>query len=278
MKTILVPTDFSIPADYAIHYALKLAKIFDASIILYHTFIPFESGFYSLAQSDKENLETEKNLTDRIAKIRDVILKSDKVIPISIHVDRGPERIRLIEFCKKKKIDLIVMGTKGASGLKETIIGSFTADVMTKATCPVLAIPKKCKFKMPEKITYASDYNKKDNKVIQSLSKLNVFFQAKINILHIDDADQTPESEEKAFNNFKSKMARQFKEIPLSFQHITGRNIVETILQATLNDKTDILAMSPIKREGIWNYLFHKSITKTTAYHIRIPLLTIPVN
>lgn len=270
-----MPTDFSIPADNAVHYAMKLAKVFDASIILYHSFIPFESGFYPLAQSKKENKNTEDNLINRLAKIKDKLLKSNENILVAIHVDRGPESIRLVEFCKKNKIDLIVMGTMGASGLKEVIIGSFTADTMTKAPCPVLAIPQKCKFKIPKKITFASNYHKKDIQSIKFLLKWNEPFKAKINILHIDDGEHVPESEEEVFGNYKKKIEKQCEDISLSFQHIEGKDISKAILHTTLNDKTDILSLSPIKREGIWTRLFHKSITKTTAYHIRIPLLTI---
>lgn len=277
MKSILVPTDFSIPADYAIHYAIGLAKKFNSSIILYHAFIPFESGFYSYTQSTKENLETENNLIKRLDKIKEGLLKKNKQLSVSIHVDRGPESIRLVEFCKKKKIDLIVMGTTGASGLKEVIIGSFTADTMAKAPCPVLAIPKGCKFRIPKKITFASDYHKSDIQAIRFISEWNKTFKAQINILHIDDREQTIASEEKLYTKFKRKFEKECENVSITFQHTEGTDISKAILEITLNDKTDILAISPIKHKGFWNNLFHKSITKTTAYHIRIPLLTIPI-
>lgn len=180
MKTILVPTDFSIPADSAIHYAIKMAVLWDASLILYHSFIPFESGFYLLSLSEKENLEAQKILTDRLTTIKNSIIKKDPNLSISIHVDQGPEDIKIIDFCKKSKADLIVMGTKGASGLKEKLIGSFTAEVIANAPCPVLAIPNKYKFKVPKKITYATNYAKKDKKVLQSLLEFNRFSMLKL--------------------------------------------------------------------------------------------------
>lgn len=276
MKKILVPTDFSISADYAIHYAVELAKLFDASIVLYHSFIPFESGFYSISESDRENLEEERNLTNRLDKIKSHLLKSNNKIPVSVHVDRGPKSIQITKFCKKNKIDLIVMGTKGASGLQEAIVGSFTADVMTKAPCFVIAIPLKSKFIMPKKITFVSDYGRKDYRIIQSILELNSFFKAKINIMHIDDINNTAESA-RAFNKYKIKIENRFTEIPFTCQHIEGEDVAKKILDLTLTDKTDILVISPIKKEGIWNHLFHKSITKTIAYHIHIPVLTIPV-
>lgn len=53
---------------------------------------------------------------------------------------------------KEQKIDLVVMGTKGASGVTEILIGSNTADVIEKCHCPVLAIPAESDFKTPTKV------------------------------------------------------------------------------------------------------------------------------
>ena len=276
MKTILVPTDFSIPADSAIHYALKMAALFDASLILYHSYTPFESSFYPLTISDRDNLDMHKILTDHLTAIKDSILKKNPNLSISIYVDQGQKEIRIVEFCEKNKVDLIIMGTQGASGLKEILLGSFTADVMTKSSCPVLAIPEKYKFKMPKKITYASNYSKKDKKVIQSLLELNSLFKAKINILHIDNKKNSATADEE-LEKYKKIIETQYKDISFTFHHVIGKDVSDTILEESEHDKTDILVLNPVKRKEIWKRIFHKSVTKKTVYHILIPLLSIPV-
>lgn len=275
MKTILVPTDFSIAADSAIHYAVKVALLWDASLILYHSFIPFESGFYLLSLSEQENIEAHKKLTDRLTTIKNSIVNKNSNLSVSIHVDQGPEGIKIIDFCKKSKSDLIVMGTKGASGLKEKLIGSFTAEVMTNAPCPVLAIPKKYKFKVPEKITYATNYNKKDKKVLQSLLEFNRLFNAKITILHIDWGITFFTADED-YEHYKKTIQNHFKDFEFTFNHTVGKDVSKTILEETLLDKTDIIVMNPLKRKGIWNRIFYRSVTKKIAYHIPVPLLSIP--
>ena len=276
IKTILVPTDFSIPADYAVYYAVELAKVYNSSIILYHSFIPFESGFYPIAQSNKENEENENNLINRLSKIKDEILKSNKDCSISVRVTRGPESHKLVEFCKKSKVDLVVMGTTGACGLKEVVMGSFTANIMISAPCPVLAIPKGYKYKIPKKIIFASNYNRNDNKAIDFLLKWNEPFNAEINILHIDDEDNSIVFNEKKIMEYKQKIKTQFKDITLSFKHIKEDSISKALIETALNDKADILSILPIKNRNFWDNLFHKSITKTTAFLIPIPLLSIP--
>lgn len=276
IKKILVPTDFSLTASNAIHYALELSKIFNTEMILYHSFIPFESGFYASIQSKKENIVTEKKLTNQLTKTKNQIQKLNNKITISVYVDRGPENIQLIKFCKKNKVDLIVMGTNEVSGIKEILIGSFTSEVMTNAPCFVLAIPKKYKFKFPKIITYASNYSRKDNLVLQSILDINSFFNAKLNVIHIDIIDDYKETT-KAFNKYKTKIENSFIDIEISFQHIKGEDIVDNILSTTLTNKTDFLILNPIRKKGIWNQLFQKSISKTICYHIKIPLLTIPI-
>lgn len=276
IKTILVPTDFSLSADSAIHYFLKTTSLADVSLILYHCFIPFESGFYPLMLSNKENLDNNRTLTDRLNAIKDSILKKNANLSISTHVDQGPHGIRITEFCKKKKVDLIIMGTKGASGLKEKLIGSFTAEVMTKVACPVLAIPEKYKFKAPKNITYATNYGKKDKKVIQSLLELNLVFNPQINILHIDRGITFFTADED-YEKYKKTIEIQFKDLSFTFNHVVGKDVEKTLLEEIVSNKTDILVMNPLKRKGIWNRIFHKSVTKKIAYHINIPLLSIPI-
>lgn len=278
IKTILVPTDFSIPADYAVHYAMDFARVFDASVVLYHAFIPYESGFYPLAQSQKENLETEQNLLNRLNTIKEAVSRSHPGVEVTAKVDRGPESAQLLEYCRKKKFDLIVMGTKGASGLKEIVIGSFTADVMANANCPVLAIPEKFRFKLPKKMTYASDCNPKDLAALRYLLMMNERFNAKISILHIDSGKRTPESEAKTLAEHKKRIETKLAGHHFDFQHIAARDVSKAILETTAGDKTDLLAIGPQKRKGFWDRMLHKSVTKTTAHHILIPLLTVPLN
>lgn len=276
IKTILVPTDFSPSADSAIHYLLKTSSLFEASIILYHCFIPFESGFYPLTLSNKENQDNNRVLTDRLNAIKDSILKKNANLSISTHVDQGPEGTKIIEFCKKKKVDLVMMGTKGASGLKEKLIGSFTAEVITKVACPVLAVPEKYKFKVPKNITYATNYSKKDKKVIQSFLELNLVSNPQINILHIDRGITFFTADED-YGKYKKTIEMQFKDFSFTFNHIVGEDVEKTILEEISINKADILVMNPLKRKGIWNRIFHKSLTKKIACHIDIPLLSIPI-
>jgi nucleotide-binding universal stress UspA family protein len=169
-----------------------------------------------------------------------------------------------------------VIGIKGASGLKEKLIGSFTAEVIANAPCPVLAIPNKYKFKVPEKITYATNYTKKDKKVLHSLLEFNRLFNAKITILHIDWGITFFTADED-YEHYKKTIQNHFIDFEFTFNHTVGKDVSKTILEEILLDNTDIVVMNPLKRKGIWNRIFYRSVTKKMACNIPIPLLSIPI-
>ena len=76
---------------------------------------------------------------------------------------------------------------------------------------------------------------------------------------------------------YKKTIQNHFKNFEFSFNHTVGKDVSKTILEESLVNKTDIIVMNPIKRKGIWNRIFHRSVTKKMAYHIPIPLLSIPI-
>ncbi|REJ83569.1 MAG: universal stress protein [Bacteroidetes bacterium] len=276
IKTIIAPTDFSKAADEAIWYAAELAYKFDAHLILYHSFIGYESGFYPLSQSRRENEDTRKNLVRKLDVIKSALRKSGNDARISVTVERGPENLRLLEFCEKKNADMIVMGTIGATAKREVVMGSFAAKTMINANCPVLAVPSGCKDKIPAKITYATSYDKKDIKAVVFLSEFQTHLNSSICILHIDNGENTELSDDFAFNDYKAAVQKKFNKLKLNFKHTRGEDISKEILKICEKDNTDLLALSPRKKKGFFDKLFHKSITKKTAYSIRIPLLAIP--
>lgn len=109
------------------------------------------------------------------------------------------------------------MGTTDASGLKEVMIGSFTAEIMTKLSCPILATPKNYQFKLLEKITYAIDFDSEDILAIKYIAQLNTSFNGQIHILHVCDHANISAAEEIKFAQYKEKVEKQCEGIPLLF-------------------------------------------------------------
>jgi nucleotide-binding universal stress UspA family protein len=150
IKKILFPTDFSVASDYALSYAVFIAKRFGAGMLLMHVVdTSYDiAGFYIPHISvEKLMQEMESSAETRLKKLGGKISGSVKVNEYA--VKRGIPYKEIIKLSKKRGIDMIIMGTHGKSGTDHFFFGSTTERVMKQTDCPVLTIrpPKKMLLK-----------------------------------------------------------------------------------------------------------------------------------
>lgn len=272
MKTILVPIDFSKNADNALNYAISLAKKEKAKIILLHAFniaylspdVPIE--YFSEHFSAIEQ-ESKKKLDALCLKIR----KSGIIKCESIHEEGFTVDI-ILDAIKKKKVSMVVMGTQGASGIKEVLMGSNTAKVISKASCPVIAVPEKASFDGIKRIVYATDYRSSDIVALKQLVDIAKVFKSWINVVHIADGEYVRENEEKYIEKFAKKVKQKIDYKNISFQLLYSKDIEKKLEQYIKKESVSILAMST-KHRNLIEQLFGRSITKKLAYHTGIPLI-----
>jgi nucleotide-binding universal stress UspA family protein len=142
VKTILVPTDFSADAEKAFSTATELAKLFGARIIVlhaYHVDIPIVSpmaGGYALPQGFYEDLRCQATAqVDKLAKEA-----ATEGIEVTGIVLQEPASVVIAAQAESLPADLIVMGTRGLTGLKHVVLGSIAERVVRTAPCPVLTV------------------------------------------------------------------------------------------------------------------------------------------
>jgi nucleotide-binding universal stress UspA family protein len=195
MKQILLPTDFSENSWNAIGYAIHLFKdeactfhIFNAYTptiykIDYDLEYPSDYGYYDAAEEEsKSELET---LKAKISKTK---------LEFSTHIIKTYARFESVtslikEFLKSTQIDLIVMGTQGATGAKEILFGSTTVRVFKSAACPVLAIPSQFSYENPHEILFPTDLAVTFTATQLSLLKEIVAqHHARLNAMHVSNA------------------------------------------------------------------------------------------
>ena len=141
MKKILVATDFSGPSAEAVRHAVKFASGFDAQLLVLHVLHdPAEApGFYSSKKAGKKVLRNmEEAASEMMEEFVAKHLKDIKKLEVKILPGLPAEEI--VRFSEKQKVDMIVIGTRGHSGLKRLMIGSVTDRVIRASTCPVLAV------------------------------------------------------------------------------------------------------------------------------------------
>ena len=132
MKTIIAPVDFSDASTNALSFAAELSKRASAQLVIVNI---FEKG---------EDEEEAKN------KLKSIEADLKKTFGSDLNCESSVAHGSLISELKKiidvQQPDLIVMGTKGASGLKRILIGSNTVNVIAKTKVPVLVIPEVARF------------------------------------------------------------------------------------------------------------------------------------
>lgn len=138
MKKILFPTDFSAPAANALAHAVALANRFGCQLTLLHTYKVHQPAG-ALVSIESYLAEDARNDMDTLAA--DIQSQLDGGASLDTLIRRGEAITTIADVAHQGHYDLIVMGTKGATGLKEILLGSITAGVVKETDLPVLAIP-----------------------------------------------------------------------------------------------------------------------------------------
>jgi len=193
MKTILVPTDFSKNAKNALHYAVNIAKRMQAKIILLHSFhIDNNNAALPVDMVDKQ-VETAKKKSDADLKAHFNSVSHNSMCTIEYISSNNFLVDEILRLTEERDIDLIVMGTQGASGkLGKQIFGTNSSNVIEKAKCPVLTIPEGASTNDIKTIVYSTEYLNSDVVCLQTLADMAKLFEANIQVVHIalfDDAE-----------------------------------------------------------------------------------------
>jgi nucleotide-binding universal stress UspA family protein len=274
MEYILVPTDFSQNALNALEYAIDVAKLFKAKIMVLHTYeVPFGGASYL------------KNIDYKLREIaEEQIVKLHKTI-----IDKGLNDIVSIEFDNLKTdlvsgirdmvevndIGLVIMGTAGASGLKEIFLGSNTSNVIKHISCPLIAVPKNASFKKIENIIFATDFdmNCEDNNIpliIDLTKRLN----ARLTMVNIQTVATNFAKTRDNADKFFEECEGALKDINYDYHYIIDEDITNGINKAYKNNNADLLVMIK-KSHSLIDHLFNKSMTNAVVSDAKLPLLTI---
>lgn len=137
---ILIPYDYSEDADEAVHFGIKLGDADTEITIITVVDQYFYASPEGMTYFDQDYLKRSKDvLEEYVAKIQGIYSKHK--INYVLEQDNDPVNI-IIDYQKKHKSNLIVMGSHGRKGLKRILMGSVAESIFREATCPVLLIKK----------------------------------------------------------------------------------------------------------------------------------------
>ncbi|MGB5554679.1 MAG: universal stress protein [Flavobacteriaceae bacterium] len=276
MKTILIPTDFSENAWNAIEYALQFLKNEECKFYFLHTYTP---AFYRMdymlggpAMSaipdvgiDISLAGLEKTLADVKGQFPNPKHSYETVSAFNSLTDE------INELSETKGIDLIVMGTKGATGAEQLFLGTSTVFAIRKAIKPLFAIPDTCTYKPIKKILFPTDfwprYREDELKTILDIARMH---KSEIILLHVkDEYDLTTGQVDNQKVIEKLLINIPYKEI-----EIKGKLMPEAILEYISENQIDLLTMMNRKHSFFERILIKQNVDQI-GFHVKIPFLVV---
>jgi nucleotide-binding universal stress UspA family protein len=278
MKNVLLLTDFSENSWNAIKYALSFFANTTCNFYLLHvnrlSYLAAGDTPYVPTQAEIEDLyvkPAKKQLKELLKQISTELPKNKqhKFFPLTDY-NFFIESVR--KHVEEKNFDVIVMGTKGASGLKEHLVGSNTGDVITKVKCTTLVVPEKAEYKTIKEIAFPTDFNLSyDISTLQPISDILEKKESSLGILHIRENGEKINAEQQ---QNKEILEAYFEGFEYSFHFLTNKKIEDAIQCFVESRNIDMMVMVA-KNLNYFQRIFFNSKVEKISYHTNIPFLVL---
>lgn len=269
MKNILIPTDFSLNSKQAIEFAFRLFMGQKAKFYIINSYFPPIAGpEIAVSVTDMLKQQSEKEMKVLIEELRnDVRYEELDIVTECIY---GDVEFVVEKQAQKCKADFVVMGTKGASGVKEILVGSVTSSVLKSMNIPMIIIPEGAKYKGIKNILLAVDYKETKTEVIKPLINIASIDLAEITVLNVHEGNAPAEETEKHGLAFTEEL----KVVKHHHCFKDDNSVVEGIEHYVEEHNIDLVTMIKHQR-NFWDDLFHKSATQKLCMHTHIPLMVL---
>ena len=283
MNRILVPTDFSEQSKFALDFSSQVAGLNGGSITLlnvidYPGLSTVWMGGLNVIGGSEPPVDTadetfinnliEKAKEDLNSLIRNLNISGVSIIP---KVLIGNPYFCITEEIHNENIEVVIMGTKGISGIEEILIGSTTEKVVRLARCPVITIKQNKKTGEIRNIVFASDFEEDQDYIVGQLMNMQQLFKAKLHLVKIN----TP-------NNFQTNtlmmremedFAGKYKLTDFTLNFYNEYTEEDGIIRFAEEIDADLIAMATHGRTGLM-HLLSGSIAEDVVNHAKRPVWT----
>lgn len=279
MKEILLPTDFSDYALNAVFTAIKLQHKIPCNFILLHVYEPDTRNKSSRQNGTRTGMVYGALHQDAIKKLEETLDTIAKVSDYTEHtfsVKAAPGDLATVmnELVPKHDLDLIVMGTKGATGAKQVFLGSNAVRVLKKIrNCPILVVPRKFNFQSLRKIVFPTEYAHFFSK--GQLIPLVAFaekWRSQLLIFHV--AQEFKLSEQQTAN--KKILKERLDPIKHSFYKVTIQNTVAEAITEFANEQLADMICLIHYGHTFMEKLTQEPVVNRVGFHTEVPLLILP--
>lgn len=270
---IMFPTDFSSDAENALPFALEIAKHSGAKITLFHVieapaYIPHDTTELPQTHSQKAR----SILEQVVDNIRDSEQYRD--LQIESVLQNGTVTTEIMSMLDESGADLVVMGTKGKTGMNKILFGSIASKIMLDANIPVLAIPKNSQQTTFDPIVFASDYRQGDWPALKNVLEWAETFNSDLSVLHVaENHDFRTDITSRGFKDFVQEKAPSAQ--PIQFDLVIQKQFLTGIADYLTDHPVGMLVL--VRYDHNWlEMLTNKNHTKELSYYTKVPLLILP--
>ncbi len=275
MKRILVPYDFSEQAQSALRYTGFLAEQLNVSVTLLHIIEPMQY------QSVKGSKDTEANpeevyyehLQETLHEHLEKVAEEAKLFypQIKTQTETGHVIETILSQARRSEVDMIVMGTRGISGLDEFLVGSKSERIVRHSPVPVFTIRQLPPALQIRKIVFASHLKPDQLQALKAIQELQTIFEAELHLLYVNTIDHFLPNQA-----IEKRAERLLRDCPLKnfrLEVTSAYNEENGILHYAHQLGADLISMATHQRTGL-SHFFSGSIAENMVNHVSYPLLT----
>lgn len=277
MKKILVPCDFSDSAIQAFKFAVEIAAQNKGEVVLLNVVeipVVHDSVMVPALSFEETYLKEMKDRAERdFVKMKAKWAKEGP--KVTTHVIYGATTPTIARFVEDNKISLVVMGTKGATGLKEFFVGSNTEKIVRWSPVPVISIKKAAKASSIKNIVFPSTLHADEEELTMKVKALQENFKATLHILYVNTPAnfRTDQITRKMMSDFAKRF--MLKNYTLNIYNDLSEEL--GVAHFTKETKGDLIAMATHGRKGL-SHLMSGSIAEDVVNHIECPIWTFKTN
>jgi nucleotide-binding universal stress UspA family protein len=262
MKTVVVATDFSPPAENAMMFAGRLAESLGASILLVHAYqLPVSMNDAPIVMIEAEDLgaHTEQNLQ----RAKEALQKQYPKLEIKTESRLGDSVDEITALCREVQPLFLVQGRHHKSGVESFIFGSTSLSMIRHCKSPLISVPDSFSTGDIKNIGIAVDAAV-DELPMQSIAATLKPFNASLHIVHINEKDES-----------QIAIEGLSRELNASYVTLSAAGFIEGIEQFVRQHHIDMLCIVPHKHSVVERLLF-KTHTSKLMHRLSLPILCIP--
>lgn len=278
MNTIIYATDFSENSITALKVAHRFTKKFSSKLIVMHVFdMPISlTGTVAVSYLKKEKKLYAENHTKLRNFFDQNLDEVEMYLDLNFIVVEGNSVANAImENAAKYNADLICVGTKGASALKEFLLGSTAKALLQKSPCALLVVPTNSKKILLNKMVYATDFEQADIFALNRLVKIALKFDAQINVVHFTAKNEYAGDDQMEW--FKEMLQEKVHYANMEFNLIFSDTIFEDLLDYVNTTQANLLAMLERKESTFYQKYLQTDMVAKMIKDSTVPLLSFNV-